>query len=79
MVLPYADPSGTWFFRNVFDMGEYGIGRSVYPLEPRADAPNNAVFFSATFADDAGKPYEVARAVALYERDGGVLWKHAVP
>ena len=28
------------------------------------------------YADDPGKPVTVPRAVAIYERDGGVLWKH---
>src|SRR5262249_54621824 len=30
----------------------------------------------ATLADEAGVPFVVPRAVALYERDGGLLWKH---
>lgn len=76
MLVPYGDPDATWSFRNAFDEGEYGIGRMAGPLVPGADAPANAVFFDATFADDLGKPYKAEKAVALYERDGGVLWKH---
>ena len=37
---------------------------------------SNATFFGAVFPDDTGRPFDVARAVALYERDGGLLWKH---
>lgn len=76
MVVPYADPSAHWVWRNAFDEGEYGLGRLASPLEPGADAPANAVFFDAEFADDFGEPYALERAVGLYERDGGVLWKH---
>lgn len=33
MVVPYADPSAAWQFRNAFDEGEYGIGRLTTALE----------------------------------------------
>jgi primary-amine oxidase len=76
MLVPYADPAANWSFRNAFDEGEYGIGRLTDSLEVGTDAPAHARFFSATFADDRGKPFTTRNAVALYERDGGVLWKH---
>jgi primary-amine oxidase len=76
MLVPYADPAGTWSFRNAFDEGEYGIGRLTDALEIGTDAPPHARFFNAVYADDAGKPVTVPRAVAIYERDGGLLWKH---
>jgi primary-amine oxidase len=76
MLVPYADPSAAWSFRNAFDEGEYGIGRLTDALEVGTDAPSHARFFSAVYADDTGKPVTVPRAVAVYERDGGLLWKH---
>lgn len=76
MVVPYADPGPAWFFRNAFDEGEYGIGHMAFPEEQGTDAPLNAQFLHATFADERGVPFEIPRAVALYERDGGLLWKH---
>jgi primary-amine oxidase len=76
MLVPYADPSAAWSFRNAFDEGEYGIGRLTDSLEVGTDAPPHARFFSAVYADDAGKPVTVPRAVTIYERDGGLLWKH---
>lgn len=45
-------------------------------MEVGTDAPRHARFLDAVFADDFGKPYTVPRAVAIYERDGGLLWKH---
>ncbi|HKP75598.1 MAG TPA: hypothetical protein VJT67_08650, partial [Longimicrobiaceae bacterium] len=36
-----------------------------------------AVFLPAVYADETGEPVEVPRAAALYEQDGGLLWKHA--
>jgi primary-amine oxidase len=76
MVVPYGDPGPAWFFKNAFDEGEYGVGRLAQPLEPKSDFPSNATTYNAVFASDTGTPYELPRAVALYERDGGILWKH---
>lgn len=76
MVVPYGDPGQSWFFKNAFDEGEYGIGRLAQPLQPLVDVPNNAVFYDALFAGDFGIALPIKRAVAIYERDGGILWKH---
>jgi primary-amine oxidase len=53
-------------------MLSYGRNSAI-PLD---DAPANAVFASAVFADDRGNPIDIPRAVAIYERDGGLLWRH---
>jgi primary-amine oxidase len=76
MVVPYGDPTRAWSFRNAFDVGEYGLGRTAHALEARTEAPDGARFFSAAFADDDGKPFIIPHAVAVYERDAGLLWSH---
>lgn len=76
MVVPYGDPGETWFFRNAFDMGEYALGRFANQLEPLTDAPANAVLLNNTFPNEGGGALEAPRTVALFERDGGLLWKH---
>jgi len=76
MLVPYGDADPNWSFRNAFDEGEYGIGRMAGPIEPETDVPANARFVDADFADDLGKPYTVPKAMAIYERDGGLAWKH---
>jgi primary-amine oxidase len=76
MVVPYGNPDPTWRWRSAFDVGEYAVGRMASPLEARVDAPENAFLVDAVFADESGKPYTLQRAVGLYERDGGILWKH---
>ncbi len=76
MVVPYGDPDANWRWRAAFDVGEYSVGRLASPLEPKLDAPENAQLIDVTFADDEGKPYTLERAVGIYERDGGILWKH---
>jgi primary-amine oxidase len=77
MVVPYGHPGDGWFFRNAFDEGEYGLCCWLTaPLDPAVDAPPNATFVNAVFADVHGKPVTLERAAVLYERDGGTLWKH---
>ena len=76
MLVPYSDPRRTWSFRNAFDVGEYGVGRTAHSLDPLVDVPPHAVFFDGHFATDTGEPFTIARAAAVYERDGGRLWKH---
>jgi primary-amine oxidase len=76
MLVPYSDPRRTWSFRNAFDVGEYGIGRTAHRLDPLVDVPPHAVFFDGNFATDAGEAMAIERAVAVYERDGGLMWKH---
>jgi primary-amine oxidase len=76
MVVPYGDPSGAWFFRNSFDAGELGLGSSASPLRPGVDCPTNCSVFDAVIADTSGNPHVISGAVALYERDAGIAWKH---
>lgn len=76
MVVPYGDPGPAWFIRNAFDEGEDSMGRFASSLEPRADCPENTIFFDAVFPDDNGVGQVRPRAVGLFERDGGLLWRH---
>lgn len=76
MVVPYGDPSGGWFFRNSFDAGELGLGINASTLTKGIDCPANCTLLDAVTADSEGAPVTLSRAVALYERDGGIAWKH---
>jgi primary-amine oxidase len=76
MVVPYGDSETNWRWRSAFDVGEYSVGRLASSIEPKTDAPENALLLDATFAGDDGQPYVLPRAVGVYERDGGMLWKH---
>jgi primary-amine oxidase len=77
LVVPYGDADATWSWRMPFDEGEYGLGVLAMPLEPGKQVPENAQLFDTVLADDHGKGATVLRrSVAVYERDGGVLWGH---
>jgi primary-amine oxidase len=78
LMTPYGDPEYvSWFPR---DAGDYGM--SLYSATRASaiigsDAPANATFVPAVFPDPKGRPVTVPRVVAIYERDGGVLWRHS--
>jgi len=76
MVVPYGDTGLNWRWRSAFDVGEYGVGRLASPLERGFDAPEHATLVDAVLSDDLGKPFYLERAIGIYERDGGILWKH---
>ncbi|QDU28149.1 Copper methylamine oxidase precursor [Anatilimnocola aggregata] len=76
MVVPYGDAAANWNWRSAFDQGEYGLGRTCNSLILGQDVPANARLFDTTFVDDYGQPYTKPTSVAIYEQDGGVLWKH---
>jgi len=76
MVVPYGDPGAGWYFRNSFDVGEIGLGPGVAALEAGVDCPANATLLDATIANDRGGVRALPRAIAVYERDGGLAWKH---
>ena len=77
MVVPYGDPTAGWYFRNSFDVGELGLGATASPLHPGVDCPANCTVMDAVLAEDDGEPRVIPGAVAIFERDGGVEWKHA--
>jgi len=76
MAVPYGDTDKNWRWRSAFDVGEYGMGRLASSIEKDTDAPPNARLIDVTYANDDGEPYELKNAVGIYERDGGMIWKH---
>jgi primary-amine oxidase len=76
MFVPYGDPGPNWRFRNAFDEGEFGLGAGAVPFAPGADAPANARYFSAAWVSEDGTVNETPDLIALYEQDGGLLWRH---
>jgi len=75
-ITPYGDPE--WIAWYPIDEGDYGFGtHGIRSAVPGADAPPNAVFRDAVLHDHDGAPYTVPRAVTVFERDAGVLWRHA--
>lgn len=76
MLVPYGDPSITHNKKNVFDNGEYGIGRMANSLTLGCDCLGTIHYFDAFLADMAGEPITIRNAVCMHEEDYGTLWKH---
>ena len=76
MVVPYGDPRPTYFHRNAFDIGEYGIGYLANSLERGCDCLGEIRYLDAVVNDSRGGAVTIANAVCIHEEDYGILWKH---
>lgn len=76
MVVPYGDPRPTYFHRNAFDIGEYGIGYLANSLELGCDCLGEIRYVDAVVNDSKGGAVTVRNAVCIHEEDYGILWKH---
>jgi primary-amine oxidase len=76
MLVPYADPSPGWVWREFFDVGEYGLGAFSEGLRPGKELPNNAFVRDVVFASPALEASIEPGRVFFYERDNGALLGH---
>jgi primary-amine oxidase len=76
MVVPYGDPRPTYFHRNAFDVGEYGIGTLANALENGCDCLGEIRYLDAVVNDSRGRAVTLPNAVCIHEEDAGILWKH---
>jgi primary-amine oxidase len=76
MYVPYGDPAPTHQFKNVFDMGEYGLGWLANPLTLGCDCLGEIQYFDGVVNDQDGNAVTIANAICLHEEDYGVGWKH---
>ncbi len=76
MQVPYGDPTRTHNKKNVFDVGEYGIGRMANSLRLGCDCLGTIHYFDAHVVNMAGEAETIENAVCMHEEDYGTLWKH---
>jgi len=76
MWVPYGDPATRWAWRNAFDAGEYGLGQLANELVAGLDVPEHAELLDASVSDSRGRARTREAVVAVFERDGGILWSH---
>jgi primary-amine oxidase len=76
MYIPYGDPAPTHRFKNVFDMGEYGIGWLANPLALGCDCLGEIRYFDGVVNDQDGEPMVIPNAICMHEEDTGIGWKH---
>ena len=76
MFVPYGDPAPTHRFKNVFDMGEYGVGWLANPLTLGCDCVGEIKYFDGVVNDQDGEPMTIPNAICMHEEDYGIGWKH---
>jgi primary-amine oxidase len=76
MIVPYADPKASSYHKNVFDLGEYGIGMMANSLERGCDCLGAIRYLDGHMSDSRGKIVTIKNAICLHEEDAGMLWKH---
>ena len=54
MIVPYADPKASSYHKNVFDMGEYGVGMLANSLELGCDCLGTIQYFDGHLCDSRG-------------------------
>jgi primary-amine oxidase len=76
MVVPYGSPDGGHFRKNVFDIGEYGLGKLTNSLTLGCDCLGNIAYLDMNFNTMTGDIFSIEKAVCIHEEDNGILWKH---
>ena len=76
MVVPYGSPDGGHFRKNVFDIGEYGIGYLTNSLKLGCDCLGSIQYLDAWTGNMNGGLIHTENAICIHEEDSGILWKH---
>ncbi|WP_045876291.1 primary-amine oxidase [Pseudofrankia sp. DC12] len=76
MYVPYGDPAPTHWNKNVFDMGEYGLGWLANSLTLGCDCLGEIFYFDGVVNDQDGEPTTIPNAICMHEEDASVGWKH---
>jgi primary-amine oxidase len=76
MVVPYGSPENGHYRKNVFDSGEYGLGKLVNSLKLGCDCLGVIQYLNCWISDINGEPMCMPNAICIHEEDDGILWKH---
>lgn len=76
MTVPYGSPDNGHFRKNVFDIGEYGIGKLANSLSLGCDCLGVIKYLDVTLNTMDGESWTIEKAICVHEEDSGLLWKH---
>lgn len=76
MVVFYGIMDKGYFWKNVFDIGEYGIGKFVNLLKFGCDCFGVIFYFDVYFVMMDGNVVIIENVICIYEEDVGLLWKY---
>ena len=76
MTVPYGSPERGHFRKNVFDVGEYGVGKLANSLRLGCDCLGVIQYLDAHLNKIDGEPWTIENAICIHEEDAGLAWKH---
>ncbi len=76
MVVPYGSPNSAHHRKNVFDIGEYGLGKLANSLKLGCDCLGHIAYLDAHLSTMRGEVVTIENAICIHEEDDGLLWKH---
>jgi primary-amine oxidase len=76
MVVPYGSPKTPHYRKNVFDIGEYGLGKLANSLTLGCDCLGAIQYLDCWISDINGEPMCIRNGICIHEEDYGILWKH---
>ncbi len=76
MVVPYGTPLNGHPRKNVFDIGEYGLGKLANSLRLGCDCLGTIAYLDAHLNTMGGDVMTIEKAICIHEEDAGILWKH---
>lgn len=69
MVVPYGSPRAPHYRKNVFDIGEYGLGKLANSLELGCDCLGSIQYLDAHIIDMTGAIMTIKNAICIHEED----------
>ncbi|HXC82128.1 MAG TPA: primary-amine oxidase [Trebonia sp.] len=79
MIVPYGSTSLNHWWKNAFDAGDVGLGKTANSLELGCDCLGEIVYMDAVSVEENGDATALKNAICLHEEDYGILWKHVDP
>jgi primary-amine oxidase len=76
MVVPYGSPDNGHYRKNVFDIGEYGLGKLANSLKLGCDCLGAIQYLDVHLNTMSGEIFTIEKAICIHEEDNGILWKH---
>jgi primary-amine oxidase len=76
MVVPYGSPERGHYRKNVFDIGEYGLGKLANSLKLGCDCLGVIQYLDVHMNTMSGEVFSIDKAICIHEEDNGILWKH---
>ena len=76
MVVPYGSTATSHWWKNAFDAGDVGLGKSANSLTLGCDCLGEIVYLDGVQVDEDGTARAMPKVICLHEEDYGIGWKH---